>query len=349
MVFTFMDFCAGIWCWRLGLEMAWFQCVAFSEIDAKAEKTYRMFFWEEESNFWDLMKINTSELPDIDMLIAGFPCQTFSIMWQRNWMEDPRGQVIYGIAKILKEKNIKYFLLENVKWLVNHERGDTIKNIVKLLNDIGYYVNWKVLNTADYLLPQSRERVYFMGMRKDLGELSFDFVFPAKTWKDSLEKYLIEQSDTYILSDKKIETLTYYLNNAYNKGKYTVKDLEKMSKCIIDTRQSDVRIYKDVCPTLRTGRHWLIYPRNWKLRDISGIEGLLLQGIPLNIAEKARWKVSDTDLLAQAWNAMSVNVISEIGKQFRTFILWNHLNARLGTAWVSNSKALISEWAGRNR
>lgn len=344
-----MDFCAGIWCWRLGLEIAWFKCVAFSEIDKKAEITYRTFFGNEERNFWDLMQINTEELPDIDMLIAGFPCQTFSIIWQRNWMWDPRWQVIFGIAKILKEKNVKYFLLENVKWLVNHDWWDTIKNIVKMLDELWYYVNWKVLNTADYGLPQSRERVYFMWIRKDIWQFDFNFTFPQKKGKDTLDKYLIETWEKYILNSKRLDRIRDYLNNKYNKGKYTVEDLEKMDWYIIDTRQSDIRFYNDISPTLRTWRHWLLYVRDGKLRDLSGIEWLLLQGIPLDIAEKVRWSVSDTDLLAQAGNAMSVNVIGEIWKQFRKFILSHKPNGRLGRAWVSNSKTLISEWSWRNR
>lgn len=349
MTYTFMDFCAGIGCWRLGLELAWFKCVAFSEINDKAEATYRHFFWNEEKNFWDLMKIDTEELPDIDMLIAGFPCQTFSVIWQRKWMEDPRGQIIFGISKILKEKNVKYFLLENVKWLVNHDWGKTIKEIVKLLDETWYYVTWKVLNTSDYGLPQSRERVYFMWMRKDIWKFDFSFNFPQKIGKDYLGKYLIEDSEKYILNEKRLDRLRWYLNNKYNNGKYTIEELAKMEWCIIDTRQSDIRIYKDISPTLRTGRHWLLYTRNGKLRDLSGIEWLLLQWIPLSIAEKVRWKVSDNDLLAQAGNAMSVNVISEVGKEFSNFILSNESNGRLGRTWLTNSKELISEWKWCNR
>lgn len=334
-----MDFCAGIGCWRLGLELAWFQCLAFSEIDKKAEITYRNFFGEEENNFWDLMEIDTDKLPDFDMLIAWFPCQTFSIIGQRSGMEDPRWQVIFGIAKILKDKNVKYFLLENVKWLVNHNGWETIKNIVQLLDELWYNVSWKVLNSSDYGLPQSRERVYFAWVKKDLGK--FDFTFPTKKKKEVLKKYLIETSDKYILNEKRLARLKEYLNNKYNKWKYTIEELAKLDWYIIDTRQSDIRLYHDISPTLRKWRHWLLYSKNGKLRDISGIEGILLQWIPLEIAIKTRWKVSDNDLLSQAGNAMSVNVIWAIWKQFRKFILWHKSNDRLGRTLITNSKKKI--------
>ena len=105
MPYTFMDFCSGIWCWRIWLEKVWFECVAFSEINTNSEVTYRTFFWQEEKNYWDLMNIDTEKLPDFDLLIAWFPCQTFSVIWQRKGMDDPRWQVIFWIRKILKEKN----------------------------------------------------------------------------------------------------------------------------------------------------------------------------------------------------------------------------------------------------
>ena len=320
MTYTFMDFCAWIWCWRLWLENAWFECVAFSEIYKKAENTYRTFFWNDETNYWDLMKINSSDLPDFDLLIAGFPCQTFSVIWQRKWMDDPRWQVIFWISKILKEKNIKYFILENVKWLVNHDWWKTINDIVKLLDESWYYVKWKVLNTIDYWLPQSRERVYFLWIRKDLWPFEWKLNFPEKIDKVSISSCLVEESDDYILNSSKIETLNRYLNNSYNIWKYNISDIYKKEWYITDTRQSDVRFYKDFSPTLRTWRHWLLYVKNWKIREISWFESLLIQWVPKELAHKTKWIFSDSDLLWQSWNAMSVNVIEYIWKHFISFI-----------------------------
>ena len=127
-----MDYCAGIGAGRLGLEKNGLNCVGFSEIDRRAEITYRKFFGEDEVNYGDLMKIDTSMLPDFEMMIAGFPCQTFSVIGQRRGMQDERGQVIYGLIKIMLEKNLKYFILENVKGLTNHDNGNSLKIISAL-------------------------------------------------------------------------------------------------------------------------------------------------------------------------------------------------------------------------
>ena len=127
----FMDFCAGIGGGRLGLQNLGMECVGFSEIDKNAEKTYRLFFGNDEKNYGDLTKIKIEELPDFDLMIAGFPCQTFSVIGQRKGMDDERGQIIYSLAKILKEKKIKYFILENVKGLTNHDNGNSMKVILK--------------------------------------------------------------------------------------------------------------------------------------------------------------------------------------------------------------------------
>jgi DNA (cytosine-5)-methyltransferase 1 len=346
MNYTFMDFCAGIGCWRLWLESAWFECVAFSEIDKRAEQTYRTFFGDDEVNYGDLMKIDTSKLPDFDLLIAGFPCQTFSVMWQRKWMEDPRWQVIFGIKKILQEKNIKYFILENVKWLVNHDGWKTIQGIVDLLDEAWYHVKRKVLNTIDYWLPQSRERVYFLWVRKDLWPFNYKLQFPEPHQKVSLDDYLIEQSDEYYFDESRTTTMVRYLNNKYNNWSHMIEHLLEKEWYIIDTRQSDVRFYKGFSPTLRTWRHGLVYAKNWKLREISWLESLLLQWIPYNIAIKAVWNILDKDLLWQAWNAMSVNVIWALAKEFMQFITFNKpSNGGFSSVRVSNSKKLIPEWA----
>ena len=111
-----------------------------------------------------------------------------------------------------------------------------------------------------------------------------------------------------------------YLNNKYNAWKFSLEDIIKKEWCIIDTRQSDIRFFDGICPTLRKWRHWLIYSKDWKLRELSWLETLLLQWIPYETAKKADGVISDNDLLWQAWNAMSVNVIREIGKKFMNFI-----------------------------
>ncbi|MBU4031110.1 DNA (cytosine-5-)-methyltransferase [Patescibacteria group bacterium] len=104
----FIDFCAGIGGGRIGLENLGMKCVGFSEIDKNSEKTYREFFGNEEKNYGDLTKINPDDLPEFDLMIAGFPCQTFSVIGQRTGMKDRRGQIIFNLIDIMKAKNLKY-------------------------------------------------------------------------------------------------------------------------------------------------------------------------------------------------------------------------------------------------
>ena len=317
----FIDFCAGIGGGRIGLENLGMRCVGFSEIDRNAEKTYRLFFGEEEKNHGDLMKINTDDLPDFDLMIAGFPCQTFSVMGQRKGMCDKRGQIIFGLVKIMKAKNLKYFILENVKGLLNHNNGQSLKVILNELDKAGYKVFWKLASSLHYGVPQMRERIYFVGVRKDLIKDNKNFEFPKIVKTPELKNYLIDNGELESSEKKRTyETFLKYLNNKYNKNKFTISKLLKEDFLIIDTRQSDLRLYRGRVPTLRVGRHGILYIRDGKFRKLSGYDSLLLQGFPKKLSNKAKNKIQDIYLLGQAGNAMTVNVIEALGKKLINFI-----------------------------
>jgi DNA (cytosine-5)-methyltransferase 1 len=317
----FMDFCAGIGAGRLGLENLGLNCVAFSEIDRHAERTYREFFGEEEKNHGDLMKINPTELPHFDLMIAGFPCQSFSVIGQRKGMDDHRGQIIYGLIKIMNGKNLPYFILENVKGLVNHEGGKTLKVILEELDKAGYKVYHRVLSSLHYGVPQMRERIYFVGIRKDLVKENKHFEWPKPVKTPKVENYLIDDGELEFNEKKRAyETFLKFLDNKYNKGLFNVEKLLKEDYLVLDTRQSDLRLYRGKVPTLRTGRHGILYVRNGKFRKLSGYESLLLQGFPKNLAEKTKGKIADVYLLSQAGNAMTVNTIEAIGKNLLDYI-----------------------------
>jgi DNA (cytosine-5)-methyltransferase 1 len=312
----FIDFCAGIGAGRLGLEKNGLSCVGFSEIDKKAELTYRKFFGEKEKNYGDLTKINIKELPDFEIMIAGFPCQTFSVIGKRKGMRDKRGQIIFSLIKIMLTKNIKYFILENVKGLINHDNGNSFKVILQELEKAGYKVFYQVLNSVDYGVPQMRERVYFVGIRKDLVPNDLKFFFPKSQPRVNVKDYLIDTKELEF-DEKKIayETFLKYLENKYNKGQYDVKQLLEQDYTVIDTRQSDLRIYHNKVPTLRTGRHGILYVRNGKFRKLSGYESLLLQGFPKELAKKVDGVIDEMYLLRQTGNAMTVNTIEAITKE----------------------------------
>jgi len=316
----FIDFCAGIGAGRFGLEKNGLTCVGFSEIDEQAEKTYRSFFGEEETNYGDLMKIDTKKLPDFDLMIAGFPCQTFSVIGQRKGMGDARGQIIYGLIKIMKEKNLKYFILENVKGLTNHDNGNSLKVILEELDKAGYKVFYQVLNSIDYGVPQMRERIYFIGIRKNLIPEDFEYYFPDRQPRADVKDYLIDTKELEFDEKKEsYETFLKYLKNKYNHGRYDLDEFLTRDYLVIDTRQSDLRLYINKVPTLRVGRHGILYVKNGKFRKLSGYESLLLQGFPKQLAKKVDGVIEEINLLKQAGNAMTVNTIEAITRElFKT-------------------------------
>jgi len=316
----FIDFCAGIGGGRIGLENLGMRCVGFSEIDRSSVKTYREFFGEEEKNHGDLMKVNFDDLPDFDLMIAGFPCQTFSVIGKRTGMQDRRGQIIFGLIDIMKAKNLKYFILENVKGLLNHGTGESMKIILDALDEAGYKVFWKLVTSLDYGVPQMRERIYFVGIRKDLVKNDISFNFPQPIKKPELKNYLVDTGELEFDEKKRAyETFLKYLDNKYNKGKFSVEKLLKEEFLVIDTRQSDLRLYRGIVPTLRTGRHGILYVRDGKFRRLSGYESLLLQSFPENLSKKVKGKIADVYLLSQAGNAMTVNVVEAFGKSLLDF------------------------------
>ena len=137
-------------------------CIGYSEIDKYAIKIYEKHF-PTHHNWGDITKINASELPDFDFLCGGFPCQSFSIAGKRRGFDDTRGTLFFDIARILKEKRPRLLLLENVKGLLSHDNGRTFKTIISTLTELGYDLQWQVLNSKNFGVPQNRERVFIVG------------------------------------------------------------------------------------------------------------------------------------------------------------------------------------------
>ena len=315
---TFFDFCSGIGGGRLGLEQAGLKCVGRSETSRLADITYKMMFdTNNEINYGNLKKITKDKIPEFDMLIAGFPCQTFSVIGRQGGFSDDRGQIIFHLSRIINETRPKCFLLENVKGLVTHDSGNTLKVILRELRGNGYTVSYRVLSSLDYGVPQMRQRIYFIGFRNDL-ELDYSkFRWPNTIPKPPLSHFLI---DNNIADGERLEIFKYYLNNSINNGKYTISDIENMEGQIIDTRMNDLRIYTDKCPTLRAQRDGILYIKNHTIYQLTGYEALLLQGFPKEYAMKVKDNVTDRHLLMQAGNAMTVNVIAALGESIVKFL-----------------------------
>jgi len=155
----------------IGMERA--TCVGYSEINKYAVDIYQRHF--NHKNYGDITKINEKELPDFDLFVGGFPCQAFSIAGLRRGFDDTRGTLFFDIARILKEKQPRNFILENVKGLLSHDGGQTFKTIVATLTELGYCVEWQVLNAKNFGVAQNRERIFIVG---HFGGIPKQKVFP---------------------------------------------------------------------------------------------------------------------------------------------------------------------------
>lgn len=166
MAIRFFDMFAGIGGFRSGLEaIGGFECVGHCEIDKHANQAYNAIYdiKKEEKYFEDATKINPNDMPDIDLICAGFPCQTFSLAGKRAGFEDARGTLFFEIARIAAVKRPAYLFLENVPGLLSHNNGETFATILGALSQLGYHVAWQVLNSKDFGVPQSRKRVFIIG------------------------------------------------------------------------------------------------------------------------------------------------------------------------------------------
>lgn len=163
----FIDLFAGIGGFRLGMESAGHECVAFCEIDKFARASYKAIHnTEGEIELHDITTVTDEEIRNIghvDVICGGFPCQAFSIAGARRGFEDTRGTLFFEIARFAAILKPKYLFLENVKGLLNHDKGDTFETILSALDELGYDVEWQVLNSKDFGVPQNRERVFIIG------------------------------------------------------------------------------------------------------------------------------------------------------------------------------------------
>lgn len=178
MAFKFIDLFCGLGGFRIAFEKMGGECVFSSDIDEPVRKTYALNFGEVPHG--DITKIQADNIPDHDILCAGFPCQPFSIAGRRLGFEDARGTLFFDVARILRQKKPLGFVLENVKGLVNHDGGRTLEVILHILDEIGYDCKYAVLNAKDYNVPQNRERWYCVGLRKDCKSKITSFEFPVK-------------------------------------------------------------------------------------------------------------------------------------------------------------------------
>lgn len=264
------------------------ECVFSSDIDIPAQQSYTANFGECPSG--DITKVDANSIPDFDILFGGFPCQAFSIIGKREGFADKtRGTLFFEIARILKEKRPKAFVLENVKQLVSHDGGRTINTIISTLRDeLGYHVDYRVLNALDYGLPQKRERVVIVGSTDPFVMNWPDPVKNGKTLEDILEKEV----------DPK-----YYASDAIVKKRKSMHESKYYPAIWHENKAGNISSYPFSC-ALRAGASYNYLLVNGE-RRLTPRECLRLQGFP----DDFKIVVSDCQIRKQAGNAVPVDMI----------------------------------------
>ena len=210
---TFIDFFSGIGGFRLGMEMAGHTCVGHCEIDKFADRSYRAMH-EVRIDEWysdDITRVRPEELPDADCYCFGFPCQAFSIAGKRRGFEDTRGTLFFEVMRLAKERKPKVLLAENVKGLLNHEGGVTFAVIISTLGELGYDVEWQLLNSKDFGVPQNRERVFIIGHLRGTGRRE---VFPIRSGNEETDE----------LPRPIANTITARTGGAASRGTYVIEN-----------------------------------------------------------------------------------------------------------------------------
>jgi len=298
---TFIDLFCGIGGFRYASKQAFEKlgikgkCVFSSDIDKFAAKSYEVNF--NEKPVGDITKVKEKDIPDFDLLFAGFPCQAFSICGlQKGFEDNTKGTLFFDIARIIKEKQPYAFVLENVKNLVSHDGGKTLKTILHTLREeLGYHTEYKVLNALDFGLPQKRERIILVGAKKTF---CMDWKFEiqcVKTLKDILEDPV----------DRK-----HYVSEEIAKRRKEMHTAKTVPEIWHENKSGNISSYPYSC-ALRAGASY-----NYLLVDgerrLTPREMLRLQGFP----DEFKIAVSDAQTRKQAGNAIPVSMVAKVIEKF---------------------------------
>ena len=317
-----VDLFAGIGGIRLGFDKAFkkdIETVFVSEWDKKAQETYRANFKDKFDIQGDITQIEEKKIPQHDILLAGFPCQAFSLAGLKKGFEDARGTLFFDVARIAEYHKPKVIFCENVKNLVNHDKGKTFKVITRILENLGYKVYEKILNSKNFGVPQNRERIYIVAFREDID--SSDFSFPEETADSKVIADIMEEKEVspkYYLSDVYLDSLVRHKERHESKGNgfgYEIKKLDEIANTL-------------VCGGMGRERNLIIDRRLTNFTPVTHIKGKInkkyirkmtprewarLQGFP----DDFKFVVADTHLYKQFGNSVTVSVIEAIAKKIK--------------------------------
>lgn len=346
----FLDLFAGIGGFRLGMESAGHECIGFCEIDKFARASYKaIHVTKGEIELHDITAVSDESIRRIgrvDIICGGFPCQAFSIAGNRRGFEDTRGSLFFEIARFASILRPKYLLLENVKGLLNHDGGATFETILGALDELGYNVEWQILNSKDFGVPQNRERVFVIGHLR--GECTRR-VFPLSKSCQQANSIKKQYSNT----------ITTRYGNSQGAGAYIVESKSQKVRSIGNIHPSgngmNGEVYESagLAPTLSTmqgggqepkiiqrghgynqgGEHDIAptltrnsYQENnylsdgFRIRKLTPRECWRLQGFPDWAFDKAQEVNSNSQLYKQAGNSVTVSVIAAIAKELEILI-----------------------------
>lgn len=329
--FTFIDLFAGVGGIRLGMQDAGGKCIYSSEWNCQAQKTYLTNYGE--MPFGDITKESTKNyIPDnFDVLCAGFPCQPFSISGKQKGFEDTRGTLFFDICSIVSAKKPKVIFLENVKHLVHHDDGNTLKTILAKLKDLGYNVSWRVLNGSDYGVPQNRERIIIVGTLD--GEFDFEKVKkkPRPHLIDFLDKegdfeYLAPEEYT-LLDNPKEQPESGLIFAGYRNKSIRKAGVRPGTEHLSRVHKQPNRIYSvyGIHPTLpsqESSGRFFVLTEDHRVRKLTVNECWRIMGFP-----ESYKKVSPVgDQYKQLGNSVCIPMIAAVANEINNQFFLNRLN-----------------------
>lgn len=299
----------------LGFESQGFRTIYANEFDEKARETFALNFPHVQLDSRDIREVSANEVPSTDIIIGGFPCQAFSTEGYQQGFHDEkgRGTLFFELARIIEEKLPKAIFLENVKNLVRHDNGNTLRVILKTLEDLGYFVNYQVMNAAEYgNIPQGRERIYIVGFKER--SVSERFQFPDKV---ELTKTVFDVIDF----KGKVEEQYYYREDKHyypllRDNVVSVGDIYEYRRGLT-IRENKSGVVPILLASMGTGGNNvpMILTESGEIRKLTPRECFNTQGFPRSY--KFPENMANSHLYKQAGNSVAVQVVSRITKQIR--------------------------------
>ena len=315
---SFIDLFCGVGGIRLGMEAQGFKCVMSSEIDKDCRETYAANF--KEAPLGDIRSIRAEDVPDHDILCAGFPCQPFSISGLKKGFGDTRGTMFFEICRIAEKKRPEVIFLENVKNLIYHDGGRTFDVIVKSLEELGYTVSWDILNAVDFGLPQNRERVFIAACR----DRKFDFSRIGRKERRTIEDILDTEGDFEYLDPSEYTLLPSPAQNpgsglifaGYRNRPARKNGVRPGTLHLSRAHKQPNRIYSSLGthPALssqETSGRYYILTRDGRVRKLTLNECWKLMGFPKEFIKTA----SKSGQYRQTGNSVCVPVITAIAEE----------------------------------